>query len=207
MKYLLLFIVCFAMSAAVVGQNKGAIENTVTDEENVLPAIQVMYVKPLIEADVCGQGIVVNCYAAPNQKRLNLVTSLHPFKLTSGILQGTITDAETGEPIIFGTVAIIKNGQVVTGTDTDLDGFYAITDLLPGLYDVEFSYTGYAPQKITDVYVGLLTIKLDAKMTAGQEFYFPPGCFRHLGLFAHDNLTQGLNFSASQIRRLPVIGN
>ena len=32
-------------------------------------------------------------------------------------LSGKVTDAETGEPILFGNVALYKNGNIVTGIE------------------------------------------------------------------------------------------
>ena len=85
---------------------------------------------------------------------------------TGTTIQGTVIDAETGEPVIFGTVALYKNGVLLTGTQTDLDGFYSITEIDPGTYDVEFSYTGYATSKVTSVNVvtGKANL-LDSKMS------------------------------------------
>ncbi|RME08971.1 MAG: hypothetical protein D6816_04955, partial [Bacteroidetes bacterium] len=57
-------------------------------------------------------------------------------------LKGQVTDADNGQPILFGTVALYKNGVLITGGETDFDGYYSITELDPGTYDVEFSYTG-----------------------------------------------------------------
>ncbi len=40
----------------------------------------------------------------------------------NGTIRGTVTDAGTGEPVMFGTVLIQETG---VGTDTDLDGAYS----------------------------------------------------------------------------------
>ncbi|MEZ5015282.1 MAG: TonB-dependent receptor [Chitinophagales bacterium] len=55
-------------------------------------------------------------------------------------LSGTITDADTKEPI-FG-VNIILTGTNF-GTSSDFDGKYAISDIPPGQYDIQFTYIGY----------------------------------------------------------------
>ena len=83
-------------------------------------------------------------------------------------LQGTLKDGDSGEPLIFATVAVYKNGVLVTGTETDFDGFYSITELDPGLYDVVFSYTGYQDQRVAGVTAasGRSNV-LDADMSAG----------------------------------------
>lgn len=119
-------------------------------------------------------------------------------------LQGTVTDAESGEPIIFGTVALYKNGILVTGTETDLDGFYSITEIDPGTYDVEFSYTGYSSQKIANVRViGGKANLLNAKMSSGVDLcevvvkYEAP-------MIEQDNTSQGMTIGADQIRNMPT---
>ena len=66
-------------------------------------------------------------------------------------LQGSVKDADTGEPIILGTVALIKNKVLVTGTETDFNGYFSITEIDPGSYDVVFSYTGYQETRIEGV--------------------------------------------------------
>ncbi|RLD19486.1 MAG: TonB-dependent receptor [Bacteroidetes bacterium] len=58
----------------------------------------------------------------------------------TGTLRGNILDKETGEPIIYGTVLI--EGTTV-GTHTDLDGFFALSELEPGSYAIVATYIGY----------------------------------------------------------------
>ena len=83
-------------------------------------------------------------------------------------LEGKVTDAETGEPILFGNVALYRGGNLVTGTQTDFDGNYSFTNIDPGTYDVEASYVGYTPQRQTGV---LITAgranRLDIELTSG----------------------------------------
>jgi len=54
-------------------------------------------------------------------------------------LQGKVTDLASGEPILFGTVALIKDGTTIKGVETDLDGNYYFSDIKPGTYEVEAS--------------------------------------------------------------------
>ena len=83
-------------------------------------------------------------------------------------LQGKVTDADSGEPIILATVALYRSGVLVTGTETDFDGFYSINELDPGTYNVVFSYTGYQEINVSGVVVSAgKANKLDAKMSAG----------------------------------------
>ena len=57
-----------------------------------------------------------------------------------GTLKGRVTDADTGEPLIGANVIIQKTNL---GAATDLDGYYKIMNITPGLYSVKFSYVGY----------------------------------------------------------------
>lgn len=58
-----------------------------------------------------------------------------------GRLQGTVTDASTGDPLV-GTTVLVKGEE--TGTTTDEDGDYAI-QLAPGTYTIRFNFVGYRP--------------------------------------------------------------
>ena len=63
-------------------------------------------------------------------------------------LSGTVTEDETGMPIP-GVNVLIKG--TTTGTTTDFDGQYTLTNLAENDV-VVFSYVGFAPQEI--VYAG-----------------------------------------------------
>ena len=67
------------------------------------------------------------------------------------IIQGTVTDGETNEPLISVT---IKVGD--SGTLTDYDGKYEL-QLAPGTYELEYSYVGYN------------TIKKEISVQAGDQ--------------------------------------
>ncbi|MBK7788988.1 MAG: TonB-dependent receptor [Saprospiraceae bacterium] len=66
-------------------------------------------------------------------------------------LEGKVKDKESGEPVLFATVALYKNGVLTTGVETDLDGNYFFSDIQPGTYDVEASYVGYKTSRINGV--------------------------------------------------------
>ncbi len=83
---------------------------------------------------------------------LVLCTSLTQLSSQTS-LQGKVTDDKSNEPILFGSVALIKDGAVVKGVETDLDGNYYFSDINPGTYDVKASYVGYTPTIITGLIV------------------------------------------------------
>ncbi|RMF25350.1 MAG: TonB-dependent receptor [Bacteroidetes bacterium] len=120
-------------------------------------------------------------------------------------LQGKVTDADTGEPIIFGNVAVYKNGVLITGTDTDLDGNYSINPLDPGTYEVEFSYTGYQSKKYEGVVVNAgKANRLDATLSAGVTLQEVEVVDYVVPLIEQDNTTQGGTLTSEQIRQLPT---
>ena len=120
-------------------------------------------------------------------------------------LEGKVTDATTGEALIFANVVLFRNGNLIVGTQSDLDGNYSFSSIDPGTYDVEASYTGFPTQRQTGV-VALAgkSITLDFKLDAGfvlnpieiKEYRVP--------LIEKDNTTQGRITTAEQIKNLPV---
>ncbi|MEM6396330.1 MAG: TonB-dependent receptor [Bacteroidota bacterium] len=58
-------------------------------------------------------------------------------------ITGTITDSETGEPLIGASVLVV---ETATGTVTDLDGSYSVSAAADG--KLQFSYTGYTSQTV-----------------------------------------------------------
>ncbi len=80
-----------------------------------------------------------------------LVASAGMF--AQGTLNGTITDASTGEPIPFANITIEENGNVVTGGTSDFDGMFSIKPIAAGKYTVSASYIGYATLMYTDVQI------------------------------------------------------
>lgn len=58
----------------------------------------------------------------------------------NGIIRGTVTDNETGDPISFGTVQI---SGTTTAVNTDLDGFFSFANLAGGDYKLVATYLGY----------------------------------------------------------------
>ena len=65
-------------------------------------------------------------------------------------IKGKITDAENSVPLVGATVKVV--GQPL-GALADLDGYYEITDMIPGVYSIEVSYIGYTPKTFKDIVV------------------------------------------------------
>ena len=76
---------------------------------------------------------------------LCLVLLLMPFALLAQrSISGSVTDAETGEPLIGANILLLPSS---TGTITDFDGLYTI-EIPEDAEALLFSYTGYAEKRI-----------------------------------------------------------
>lgn len=132
-----------------------------------------------------------------------LLTGLMAFSQQTR-LEGTVKDLETGEPVIFATVALYREGVLKTGTETDFDGYYSISSLDPGTYDVEFSYTGYTPSRVTGMVIsGGKANKLDMKLSSGVQLVEVVVKYQR-PLIVQDGTTQGGYLNSEQIKALPT---
>ncbi len=80
-----------------------------------------------------------------------------------GKIQGTVTDAASGEPLPGVNVFIEGTTQ---GTSTNFDGEYVIIGLRPDTYTVVFSFVGYQTTRVEDVRINIdLTRTIDVEMS------------------------------------------
>lgn len=120
-------------------------------------------------------------------------------------LEGKVKDKESGEPILFATVALYKNGVLTTGVETDLDGNYFFSDIQPGTYDVEASYVGYKTSRIngvvckagqnTRVNIDMITEGVLVDEIVVIDYRVP--------LIEVDNTSQGATITSDKIATLP----
>ena len=91
-----------------------------------------------------------------------LVTAGNIFA-QSGRLEGTITDAETGEPLI-GVNVIIE--ELTIGAATNAEGYFSVINIRPGTYTVRASMIGFTPVVVNDVRINInQTTTLDFQMS------------------------------------------
>ena len=120
-------------------------------------------------------------------------------------LEGKVTDAASGEAILFGTVALYKNDVLISGTETDLDGNYFFSNLDPGTYDIESSYIGYTAQRQVGVVVNAgRTNRLDFSISEGVLIDAVQIVAYKVPLIEIDNTTSGATVTAEAIRSLPT---
>ncbi|MCC6725010.1 MAG: TonB-dependent receptor [Saprospiraceae bacterium] len=92
------------------------------------------------------------------KKLLPLLLAFFCFATTSlaqtpgKTLRGTVTDADTGEPLV-GAAVLLPETKPVIGATTSLTGNYSIEGLAVGRYQVKVSYLGYEPLTIAEVLI------------------------------------------------------
>lgn len=103
--------------------------------------------------------------ALPNelpQRKRWLVTGRFPYTpesvkpiqgQKSGTVSGEIVDSQTGEPLPFVSLKLMKDGKTVGSTSSDLDGRYRIGPIASGTYEIEASLVGYTSKRMTNVQV------------------------------------------------------
>jgi outer membrane receptor protein involved in Fe transport len=125
--------------------------------------------------------------------------------VTSGAIQGVITDAETGEPLAGVTVVASSPALQADQTEfTDETGRYKITNLPPGTYVLTYYFlelvvnrTGITVQinKTTPGYV-----KLDTSQAVGEVITIESNA----PAIDSTSTTQGLTLDQDYVRNLPV---
>lgn len=122
-------------------------------------------------------------------------------------LSGKVTDAVTGEPIIFASVVLYQNGMLLSGVESDLDGIYLFNKLEGGTYDIKASFIGYQPIKLTKVIIyESQRNEVDISLSEGVVLdeievigYREPKIKR-------DYSSQGTTVTSEEIRNLPTRG-
>jgi hypothetical protein len=81
-------------------------------------------------------------------------------------IRGRVIDKDTRQPIPGVNVALLDDPENITGTSTDMDGWYTLKDLDIGRHELRYSFIGYLPQIINNVQVNsgrqtILNIELE----------------------------------------------
>ena len=85
------------------------------------------------------------------------------FAQTTGKISGNITDQDTNEPLIAANV-IVKDSNL--GAATDVDGYYSIVNIKPGLYTLVVDMIGYKQLVLENVRVSVnRTTTIDASLS------------------------------------------
>lgn len=66
-------------------------------------------------------------------------------------IEGKITEENTGTPLSFAYVRLFQGGNMITATQSDVDGNYIIKDVAPGKYNLISDYIGYQSNVQSDI--------------------------------------------------------
>ncbi len=135
---------------------------------------------------------------------LFIMTSAWSQAGQSGI-KGKVLDTDSGEPLPFVNVVVLRNGVQVTGASTDFDGNYFIKPLDPGTYSVSATFTGYKPVQINGVRVNANQLAfLDVKMASSvTELDIVEIVEYKVPLISKDKTTSGGTVTSEDLLRMP----
>lgn len=129
------------------------------------------------------------------------------FSENNGIA-GIVTE-DNGDPVIYGSLTLYKNGILYHQTETDMEGKYSFNNIDPGMYDLEISYIGFSSKIITGILVkddiiNLVNIEMSGGICCCCEMV---SIGYQIPLIELDGLTSGQTWSSHQIKRFPSTRN
>ena len=134
---------------------------------------------------------------------LFLTCSLSSLFAQNGSIRGFVYDKESGEPIIFCSVYLLKTSY---GAPTDVNGYFNITRIPDGSYKLMVTYLGY------DTLQEAVTIKGGNVIT--RKFYISKSAYSLEGIsisaeyqeLRTDTRTSVIKITPKQIKQIPAIG-
>lgn len=119
-----------------------------------------------------------------------------------GVLEGYVKDKETGENLIGVNVILVGTTM---GTVTDANGYYQITNIKAGTYDIQFSIIGYKTtiQKNVTVVPDLRT-KINVSLTPSSIQLNEIEIIAERPLIQRDVTATTYNVGSIRLERLPI---
>lgn len=119
-----------------------------------------------------------------------------------GKISGVVKDASTNEDLIGANVLI--QGTTI-GAATNVDGYYSITNVSPGTYNLKISMIGYTPQMIKDVRVNIdLTTEINASLKSSTFETEEVVVVAVQTIVKQDVSASVINLNIKEIENLPV---
>lgn len=122
-----------------------------------------------------------------------------------GTIKGKMLDKQTGEPLPFANVVVMKGGQQIAGAQTDFDGKFTIPALSPGNYDLIAKYVGYQDIRVNGVVVnnGQITFVPDLKAGQGVDLAEFEVIEYEVPLISKDHTSSGGTVTRENIAKMP----
>lgn len=134
-----------------------------------------------------------------------LVSVSFAYAQSQGSIKGKMLDRETGEPLPFANVVVMKGGQQVAGAQTDFNGKFTIPALNPGTYDLIAKYVGYQDIRVNGVIVngGQITFVPDLKAGQGVDLAEFEVIEYEVPLISKDQTSSGGTVTRENIAKMP----
>ncbi len=133
---------------------------------------------------------------------------MHTFVPGTNGIRGQVIDRESGETIPFANIQVMQDGFSKGGGITDFDGNYQIKPMVPGEYDIEVSYVGYAPYRIKGVIVKSdQTTRLDMELESEAKLLTQDVVVYAQPLIDPDNTSTGARLTSRDIQRTGTGGS
>ncbi|MDZ7369884.1 MAG: TonB-dependent receptor [candidate division KSB1 bacterium] len=125
------------------------------------------------------------------------------FSGTTGKIAGRVVDKTTGEPLPGVNVTV---SGTTLGAATDLNGYYTILQVPPGLYTLHASAIGYGRMAVQDVRVLIdqttrIDFALSMEVLAGEEITITA----ERDIMREDVATSVASISRQEVQQLPVV--
>ncbi|MDP4175010.1 MAG: TonB-dependent receptor [Bacteroidota bacterium] len=121
---------------------------------------------------------------------------------TTGKISGRVTDNESGEALIG--VNVVLEGTSL-GASTDVDGYYTINNIPPGVYKITASAVGYQKKQIVNLKVSAdFTTKLNIQLSTTVTTLGTVVITAEAPLIRKDLTSSQTSVDATQIASMPV---
>ncbi len=122
---------------------------------------------------------------------------------TTGKIAGTITDADNGEPLP--AVSVVIEGTAI-GAATNMQGYFVILNVPPGVYALRATLIGYTAQRLTNVAVKIdltteIKLQMKTEVLAGEEIVV----VAQRPVVVKDVSSSQANLSFEEVEALPVV--
>jgi hypothetical protein len=133
----------------------------------------------------------------------NLISAQAKFDTSKYSIKGMLSDAETGEPLMFATVVLKQAEKVIAAQSTDFDGNFSFANITSGTYKIEFSYVGYLTIATKEIVLKQKEqLEIYGLMLQGVSFDNIIMSI-NIPLIKQDNLTEETIFKSYEIQRSP----
>jgi hypothetical protein len=120
----------------------------------------------------------------------------------SGRIQGEVTNAATGDPLIGANVVLVGT---MLGAATNTEGYYNMLNVPPGVHQLRISMIGYDPVVVTNVRVSIDQITtIDVELTDTAFELDEVTIVAERPIVQRDVSGSTINLSAEEIQNLPV---